>query len=116
MSLGNDGISCSRDTCWVPMQAKWPGMKAPVRTLEVGETTVLQLQPSDGGEPVAVGVTPLDACHCLVRRAMLTLPRRMSNDKDAPSDAKIDCLPSWSRKTRSESRIHLNSGKFFDYE
>lgn len=50
------------------MQAKWPGLRAPVVALDVGETTVLQLQPAGCGGAVAVGVTPLDACHCMVRR------------------------------------------------
>ena len=36
--------------------------------LPVGETTVLRLaNPCSGVVAVAISVTPLDACHCLVR-------------------------------------------------
>ena len=44
-------------------------MSTRVVALPVGETTVLRLAPpgSGGGAAVTINVTPLDACHCLVR-------------------------------------------------
>ena len=58
------GVGCAQD--------KWPALSAKVVALPVGETTMLRLvPPCSGGAVVAISVTPLDACHCLVRRVRM---------------------------------------------
>ena len=58
-------LFCSHDTLAL-LREKWPRVAERARALEVGETAQLQLQ-CRGGGVLHVQVTPLDACHCLVR-------------------------------------------------
>lgn len=58
-------LFCSHDTRAL-LREKWPRVAERARALEVGEAAQLQLQ-CRGGGVLHMQVTPLDACHCLVR-------------------------------------------------
>ncbi len=58
-------LFCSPDTRAL-MRERWPALAGRARALEVGETAALQLRCRNGGG-LRLRVTPLDACHCLVR-------------------------------------------------